>query len=149
MDQPMIKVLGAYKVEMTDDEVKEFLRESFGNVLTPSELEKQFITKQEEISSVIALDVSVTNTDMTFDIGDFRQPDNDQSPYDEVYLSPDGHSIESETKSIDSRNFRVYFFLHFYDKNKPLISSYGQIEVPELQALPEHLKSLHPYIPVD
>jgi len=149
MTQPTIKVLGAYKVEITDEESKKFLQENFGNVLTPSELEEQFLLKQDELSSVVALDVSVTNADTNFDIVDFRQPDSDQVAYDEIYLSIDGRSIESQTRPNDPNNFRVYFFLHFYDKNKPLISSYGIINVPEIQPLPEYLKSLHPFTPVD
>jgi hypothetical protein len=149
MTQPTVMVLGAYKFNVTDEEIKSFLQESFSNVMTPGEIEEQFALKQAELSSIVAFDVSVTNADENFDIGDFKQPDNDQVPYDEVYLSFDGRSVESETKPIDPRNFRVYFFLHFYDKNKPLISSYGQVEIPEIQALPEYLKSLHPYLPVD
>jgi len=149
MTQPTIKVIGAYKIEVTDEEIKIFLQESFGNVLAPIEIEEQFALKQAELSSVVALDVSVKNADEKFDVGDFRQPNGNQVPYDEVYLSLNGGSIESETQPNDLSNFRIYFFLHFYDKNKALISSYGQVEIPELQALPEHLKALHPYIPVD
>ncbi len=149
MTQPTIKVLGAYKVEITDEKPKKFLQENFGNVLTSNGLKKQFLLKQDELSSVVALDMSVTNADMNFDIGDFRQPNSDQVAYDEIYLSTDGHSIESQIKPNDPNNFRVYFFLHYYDKNKPLLSSYGAVYVPEIQSLPEYLKSLHPYIPVD
>jgi hypothetical protein len=149
MSQPIIKVLGAYKVKITDEEIKKFLQENFGNVLTQSKLEEQLIQKQIELSSVVALDVSVINADEKFDIEDFRQPDNDQVAYDEIYLSTDGHSIASQTQPNDQNNFRVYFFLHFYDKNKPLLTSYGTVNIPEILSLPEHLKSLHPYIPVD
>ena len=149
MTQPTVKVLGAHKVETTDEEIKKFLQENFGNALTLSELEEQFVLKREEVSSVVALDISVTDADVNFDVGDFRQPDSDQVAYDEVYLSPDGRSVESETQPNYSSNFRVYFFLHFYDKNKPLLTSYGTVNIPEIQPLPEYLKSLHPFTPVD
>jgi len=149
MTQPIVKVLGAYKIDMTNEEIKNFLNESFGKVLTPVEIEEQVMLKQAELSSVIALDVSVTNADEKFDVGDFRQPESEQVAYDEIYLSADGCSIESETKPNDLSNFRIYFFLHFYDKSKSLISSYGETEIPEVQTLPGYLKSLHPYIPVD
>jgi len=149
MTQPIIKVLGAYKIEIKDEEIKRFLQESFNDALDSKELEELFLAKQEEISSVVAFDISITNSDITFDIGDFKQPDSDQAVYDEVYLSPDGHSIESKTKPSDISNFRVYFFLHFYDENKPLISTYGQVEIPKIQPLPEYLKFLHQYKLVD
>ena len=61
MTRPTIKVLGAYKVDITDDEIKKFLQESFGNSIIAYNLEEQFILKREETSSVVALDVSVTN----------------------------------------------------------------------------------------
>lgn len=149
MTQPTVKVLGAYKVEITDEEIKKFLEESFGNTLTPSELEEQLVMKHEELSSVVALDVSVKNADENFHIGDFKQPDSDQVAYDEVYLSPDGRSIVSEIQPTDPSNFRTYFFLHFHDRQKPLLTSYGMVNIPEIQPLPDYLKSLHPYIPVD
>ena len=149
MAQPTIKVLGAYKIKVTEDEIRKFLQENFGNALAPNELDEQIILKHKELASIIGLDISVTNTDKEFDIVDFRQPDSDQVAYDEIYLSTDGRSIESQIKPNDPNNFRVYFFLHFYDKNKPLLSSYGTVSIPEIQSLPEYLKSLHPYIPVD
>ena len=149
MTQPTIKVLGAYKVEITDDEIRKFLKESFGNSITANETEQQFILKREETVSVVALDVSVTNADDNFDIGDFKQPDGDQVAYDEIYLSIDGRSTESQSQPNDPNNFRVYFFLHFYDKNKPLLTSYGTVNIPEIQPLPGYLKSLHPFTPVD
>jgi hypothetical protein len=86
---------------------------------------------------------------VNFYIGDFKQPDSDQVAYDEIYLSSDGRSMVSFTKPNNPHDFRVYFFLHFYDKDKPLLSSYGAVDVPEIQPLPEYLKSLHPFTPVD
>jgi hypothetical protein len=123
MTQPTIRVLGAYKVEITNEEIREFLRENSGNMLTLRKLEEQIVLKQEELSSVASLDVSVANADVDFDIANFRQPDTDQVACDEVYLSTDGRSIESRTKPNDPNNFRVYFFLHFHDKNKPLLTA--------------------------
>jgi hypothetical protein len=43
MTQPTVKVLGAYKVEITGEEIKKFLEESFGSTLTPGELEEQLV----------------------------------------------------------------------------------------------------------
>src|ERR671919_236329 len=112
------------------------LRSYCKNVLAilrvPIELERQFALKREELLSVVAFDVSVINADERFDIGDFKQPNSDQVAYDEVYLSKDGRSIKSQTKPNDPKNFRVYFFLHYYDKSKPLLSSYGTVDVPEI-----------------
>jgi hypothetical protein len=43
----------------------------------------------------------------------------------------------------------LYFFLHFVDSQKPLLSSYGELDIPELKPLPDYLKSVHPFTPVD
>ena len=149
MTEPTVKILHAYRVEITDKDIKKFLQDSFGNIVSSHELERQFTLKREELLSVVAFDVSVINCDERFEIGDFKQPNSDQVAYDEVYLSKDGRSIESQTKPNDPKDFRVYFFLHHYDKNRPLLSSYGTVDVPEIQSLPKHLKSLHPFTPVD
>ena len=149
MAQPSVKVLGAYKVEISDETINKFLEEDYGDILTADEMKKEFALKREELESVIALDVSIMNADDGFDAGEFTQPDSDQVAYDEVYLSINGHSIESETKPQDPKNFRIYFFLHYFDPIKPLLTSYGKVDIPKVEPLPDYLKSLHPFMPVD
>ncbi len=94
------------------------------------------------------VDVLISNPDERFDIGDFRQPDSDQAPYNEVYLSPDGLSVISRYKPPAGDNFRVAFFLHFFDPTKPLKTSYGEIPIPPIHNMPEHYKEIIPYHPV-
>ena len=149
MVQPSVKVLGAYKVEISDEAINEFLKENYDKRLTEDEMKRNFIVKRQELKSVAALDVSVMNADERFDIGDFTQPDSDQVAYDEVYLSMDGYSIESEIRPQDPKNFRIYFFLHSFDPKMPLLSSYGKVDIPKIGPLPKHLNSLHPFKPVD
>jgi hypothetical protein len=91
----------------------------------------------------------VTNADKRFNVSDFTQPRSRQAAYDEVYLSSDGRSIESTLQPRDPANFRVYFFMHFVDSHKPLVTSYGKVAIPELKPLPAYLKKLHPFVPAD
>lgn len=149
MPKPKIEILGAYKLEFADEQIRQFIEDSFGDALDETEKEEMLTAKRDELASVVAFDIRVTNADRKFDVGDFTQPDSDQVAYDEVYLSPDGHSIESNSKPKDPTNFRVYFFLHFVDKQKPLLSSYGALDIPELKPLPDYLKRIHPFTPVD
>jgi len=142
MSKPKIEILGAYKLEFTDQQIKQFIEDSFGDVLDENQ-------KQDELASVVAFDVRVSNADGKFDIGGFTQSDSDQVAYDEVYLSSDGRSKEPGSRPKDPANFRVYFFLHFVDNQKPLLSSYGELSIPELKSLPEYLRNLHPFTPVD
>lgn len=149
MSQPKIEILGAYKLEFTDQQIKQLIEDSFGDVLDKNQKQEMFTSKHEELASVVAFDVKVTNANEKFDVGDFTQPDSDQVAYNEAYLSPDGRSLDSTLKPTDPINFRIYFFLHFTNVNKPLLSSYGELSIPELKPLPEYLNRIHPFVPVD
>ena len=149
MPQPKIEILGAYRLEFSDEQIRQFIEDSFGDALDEDEKHEMFTAKRDELSSVVAFDVLITNADKKFDSGDFTQPDSDQVAYDEVYLSPDGYSVESTSKPKDLTNFRMYFFLHFVDSQNPLLSSYGELNIPKLKSLPDYLRSVHPFTPVD
>ena len=107
------------------------------------------IAKREELSSVVAFDVIVIDADEKFEVDDFTQSGSEQVAYDEVYLSSDGHSVESDWKLKNPAEFRVYFFLHDVDNQKPLISSYGELKIPDLKPLPNYLEKIHPFSLVD
>lgn len=150
MQEPTIQILGIYKLDPTDELIEEAMQAKYGGMnLTESELGKAREAVLEELSSVVLVDVLISDPDERFDIGDFGQPDSDQAPYDEVYLSPDGLSVISRYKPPASDSFRVAFFLHFFDSTKPLKSSYGEIPVPPVRSMPEHYKEMIPYYPVD
>lgn len=150
MSQPKIQVLGAYKVEPTDDLLKEaFKLKCYGMQLTESERAEVERIVREELSSVVLLDILVTNADERFDIGVFGQPDSDQAPYDEAYLSIDGTTVISRFEPPPGDSFRVAFFLHFFDPTKPLATPYGEVPIPAIQPMPKHFQELMPYAPVD
>jgi hypothetical protein len=48
----------------------------------------------------------------------------------------------------DAAHFRLAFFLHFFDPELPLLSSYGSLSVPTVSDMPDRLKWLMPYDPV-
>jgi hypothetical protein len=45
--------------------------------------------------------------------------------------------------------FRCAFFLHFYQPDKPLLTSYGTFNCPPVEDMPKRLAQLVPFIPVD
>ena len=90
----------------------------------------------------------VENVDERFDIGDFGQRHLDQAAYDEAFLTLDGESVLSRLSAPEESTLRVTFFLHFFDPAQPLTTSYGEMEMPEVQIMPERLKSLLPYEPI-
>jgi hypothetical protein len=149
MSEPKIEILGAYKLSFTDEQIKQFIEDGWGDTLNVTEKQEMLTLKRQELASVAAFDVLVKDASLKFDAGDFTQPGSDQVAYDEVYLSLDGYSIESNSKPKDLTGFRIYFFLHFVDRHKPLLSSYGEFIIPELKPLPDYLKRIHPFTPVD
>lgn len=150
MLQPKIVVLGAYRIEPTEELVNAAIEVKFGGMLLSSDdKRKAEEAVRRELSSVVLLDVLVSNPDERFDVGDFGQPESDQVAYNEAYLSLDGKSVISRFDPPAGDSFRIAFFLHFFDPNKPLKTSYGEIPVPEIQEMPEYLRRIMPYVPVD
>jgi hypothetical protein len=152
MPQPGIKVLAVYKVKLTPELLEEAMESKYGGMklsLSQREWAKGHVI--EEITSAVLVELLVANPDQHFDLSDFHQTGSDQSPYDEVYLTEDGQSVLSGS-SVDvpkAEVFRVAFFLHYFEPDKPLITSYGEVEFPPVQEMPEYLHVLIPYHPVD
>jgi hypothetical protein len=74
---------------------------------------------------------------------------NDQSPYLEFYLNEVGTAIISKDEAIATRLFRICFFLHSVDVSKPLLIDKKEIQLHEMNELPNRLLPFAHYIPVD
>jgi len=74
-----------------------------------------------------------------------------QTAYNEKYLNLEGIEIIGDDFNlpIGLTKFRLVFFFHFLDLNKPLISQYGLIKLVEESELPERLKNIIKYEQVD
>jgi hypothetical protein len=102
-----------------------------------------------ELSAVVLVEVEVTGADAEYSAGDFGQPGSEQAAYMESYLSPDGTTVISEYDRPPGDSLRVDFFLHFYDPARPLNTSYGVVSAPRAVAMPERLRKILRYEPVD
>jgi len=92
----------------------------------------------------------VERRDHRFAIAHFGQPHNNQAAYDERYLSTDGMSvIASAFDTPVTEPLRILFFLHFVDLAQPLSTSYGELRIPAPSLMPDHLRFLAPYTPID
>lgn len=69
-----------------------------------------------------------------------------QAAYDEVLLNTDGTEIVS---IFNQHNIRSIFFFHFLNITKPLITQFGPINLPQITEMPERLKKIIKYYPVD
>jgi hypothetical protein len=149
MGEATIRILGVYKVDMTDDRLRQTMDEKYGGIaLSESERRQVEECVREELSSVVLIEVLVENRDDHFDVGDFTQPGREQVAYDEAYLSPDGTSVLSRLRMPEDGSLRLAFFLHFFDPEKPLVTSYGELPTPPIQKMPDILPLLVLYEPV-
>ena len=101
-----------------------------------------------ELSSAVLVEVIIQGADDRYSADDFSQSDCDQAAYMETYLSADGTSIISEYDRPPGDFLRVAFFLHFFDAAKQLMTSYGEVSVPQPTAMPERLSRIIRYDPV-
>jgi hypothetical protein len=150
MSKPTIQVLGAYRVELTDELFAAAMELKYGGMkLSNKQRQDAEQAVRGELSSVALLELLVDQLDGVLDLGSFSQPGSDQAAYDEVYLTLDGTALVSRYAQPKADSFRVAFFLHFFDPAQPLETGYGQIPIPSLRKMPERLQTLVPYEPVD
>ena len=148
---PSIQVLGAYKLEPNADLFAMAMETKYGGLkMSHGERHEAEHAVREELSGAALLEVLVTGRDKRFDVGDFSQDGSDQAPYNEAFLSADGTAVLSRWFDVPSGDtLRIAFYLHFFDPNRQLITSYGSIAVPPLQSIPQRLHDLVPYEAVD
>jgi hypothetical protein len=75
-----------------------------------------------------------------------------QVAWAEAYLTPDGQSRLEDPRwgePPQATDFRVAFFIHWWEEEVPLVSSYGELRCPAVQEMPGRLRTLVPYEPVD
>jgi hypothetical protein len=157
MAEPRIEVLGVYHLPVTEDLFHEQFDILYGFPMSNAQRAEAQSRCREQLESVVLIEVLLRNRDKRFRVGDFAQArtgqsnDNCQVAWAEAYLSFDGESllVERGSDPLELDPLRVAFFIHFWDAAEPLQSSYGQLSCPAPQAMPERLKRLVPYEPVD
>jgi hypothetical protein len=109
---------------------------------------------REHFERLVLIEAVVTNVDSKFKLKHFGQilnhplfPTQFQCAYDEALLSADGNSLVDRGRGsvYGTGSLRFAFYLHFYDPERPLDWSYGQVACPAVQPIPNRLKTLVPY----
>ena len=151
MSAPTIRVLGVHPIEPSPELLAEAYEIKYGP-LALSELERRDAEQAilAEIGGAVLIELQIVGRDDRFDAGDFRQAGSDQVAYAETYLTEDGGTVigESLEPPSDSR-LRLAFFLHFYNPEHGLETSYGSVALPGMTPMPDRLKKLILYEPVD
>jgi len=151
MSAPTIRVLGVHPVEASSALLREAYEIKYGALSLPA-LERREAEQavRAEIAGAVLIELRIDGRDERFDAGDFRQEGSEQVAYSEAYLSDDGASVIAETyQPPSSARLRLAFFLHFFDPSRNLESSYGSVELPAMTPMPDRLKQVVPYEPVD
>lgn len=150
MASPSISIVGVFQVPADEALLGEAMELKYGGMTMP--FWRRWMAKKavrSELASVVLIECRVDGADGKFEVGDFRQPGSDQAAYDEAFLSEDGTALAADRyKRPRTRSFRVCFFLHFFEPGKPLESSYGTLDLPEVRKMPRRLQRLIRYEPV-
>jgi hypothetical protein len=148
---PRIEVLGTYRLDADPQVVDGAFELKYGGLqLSTADAEEARRRVVEELSGIVLVELLVHDRDERFDLGEFHQVGSGQVAYDEVFLTADGASVLSRGFDVPSvEPLRVAFFLHYYDPNQLLDTTYGSVEPPRPQSMPPRLRDLVPYEPVD
>jgi hypothetical protein len=157
MPEPTIRVLGVYALPVTEELLQEQTDIHYGANLTCEARQQAEGKCREQLQSTVLVEALVRNRDHRFRGGDFCQPldgidsGNWQVAWAEAYSSLDGASrLEARWPGPpEAKDFRVAFFIHYWEDDVPLMSSYGELRCPAVQEMPERLRRLVPYEPVD
>ena len=150
MPNSTVTIIGVHQVPITEELLRHAVELKYGGVhLYPRQRDAAEGAVRAELASVVLIECQILGADSRFDVGDFRQPDSDQAPYDEAFLSADGTTMLASRYTRPSiPDFRVCFYLHFYNPNKPLSTSYGPLLLPPISVMPDRLLDLIQYEPV-
>jgi len=156
MNGPYVEVLGVYRIPLTEELFRQQFDILYGFAMSKSERAQAERQCKEQLSSVVLVEVIVRNRDDTFDVGEFIQaqdgvPEADwQAAWAEAYLTPDGEALAVERWSAPpTGDLRIAFFMHFWQPDKPLHTSYGEVACPAVGEMPARLARLVPYETVD
>jgi hypothetical protein len=129
-----LKLIGTYRVSVSEEELRFITEKVTGSAEWT----------REEVSGLALLEVEVRGAPEGFARGEFHQAGSDQVAYDERYFSVDGlELIGSDPPGV--ADFRVCFFLHYFDPSKGISSPYGDLPAGSLREMPERLAKICVY----
>ncbi len=157
MSEPRIEIVGIYELPVTEDLFSQQFEILYGGPMSEEQRAEAEEQCREQLSSIVLVEALIENRDERFSVFDFTQPqdgvakDNWQVAYGEAFLTLDGNSllVERWNEAPETGDLHVAFFLHFWDETKPLFTSYGELTCPSVSEMPERLRTLVPYEPLD
>ena len=143
MSTPSILILGVYKPDVPAHVYKEQWEVTGSDEQTNAHFKGLVLI--EAVVERADDRFKMTELGQPYVLGDY--PDNFQCAYDEALLSSDGKTvIERSMNCVKGEGpLRFAFYLHYYDADRPLRWSYGQVQCPRPEPVPRRLKYLVPY----
>jgi hypothetical protein len=128
-----VRFLGAYKVDVSPREFQAALE---------CHDDAEYVAR--ELGSLALVELEVRGMPSDRSLIEFKQPHTKYVPYDETYfeleaLKPLAHNAHSPPAAED---FRVAFYLHFFDPDQPLETPWGNVTLaaPSDGDAPPHLR---------
>lgn len=146
-----IELIGIYQLPVTDELVAAQAE------WWPCKDEKPSLAQcaeaRELLEFTVLVEVLVSAVDANYKTDDFAQENpqpeaNWQAAWAEAYLSADGQELLIERGkpfTFNYTTFRVAFFIHYWQHNRPIWHSYGTLPVSQPTLMPERLQKLVPY----
>ena len=146
---PELEILGVHSVD-SDESIRErALIGRFPHCTSASDRRAALKQVDAQLNSLVLFEIAIRNRDDAFNGGDFRQKGSDQCAYMERFLNLEGTAVVAKDFDVPPTSaLRLTFFLHSFDPQLPLRTSYGDYPAPELTEMPARLKSLVEYDPV-
>ncbi len=154
---PSVEIVGVHPIELSEP----LLREAYGIRYGSQDLGDRDRAEAErniadDLARTVLVEVCIRGRDRAFFLGDFGQshadivqPD-DSVAYDEQFLNDDGTNIVGAVlEKVRGPDVRVAFFLHQYDPQRPILTSYGAVPPPAPTPMPGRLARIIRYTLVE
>ena len=142
MSEPTLRILGVYRPYIPEETYQEQWHVTESDEETKEHFDKLVLIEAVADGIDGELDLVELGQSVMFD-----DSESFQCAYDEALLSTDGEVlIQRVIGCVNGTGpLRFAFYLHFYDSEKPLHWSHGEMDCPPIQPVPDRLKRLVPY----
>lgn len=118
-----------------------------------SEIKTNVVGVYETVNNpdIYLIELEIDASPSYIDVSSFTQRDDDlpedewQAAFDEYYLNEEGTEVIGDFlnyESLKGEKTRLVFSMYFVDTDKPLLSQFGEILLPNPSALPERLSEI-------
>ena len=132
-EKTIIEAIGAYEVR-ADEQAHRAAMECHGDAKLA----------EDELSSLALVELRVRHAPRRFTLTRFWHGALEQAPYAAVYFDAKADEVIARDFAQPGRaDFRVCFYLHFYDPAERLHTPYGDVALPAVTPVPDRLRHLH------